>query len=117
VLTGSAAYAIREVGGFGGGLALKARYRPTFYAIIVAATVIGVVLNLVGFDPIRALFLTAVINGMVAPPLLFLITLVATDRRIMGDRVSGRLSSGFAWAAAVIMALAALGLLATAIPW
>jgi NRAMP (natural resistance-associated macrophage protein)-like metal ion transporter len=117
VLTGSAAYAVREVAGFGGGLALRPRYRPTFYAIIVAATLVGVVLNLVGFDPIRALFITAVINGIVAPPLLILITLVASDRRIMGKRVSGRLSRTFAWAAAGVMSLAALGLLASAIPW
>jgi len=115
VLTGSAAYAVREVAGFGGGLGLKPRYRPTFYAIIAAATVVGVVLNAVGLDPIRALFLTAVINGLVAPPLLVLITLVATDRRIMADRVSGRLSRTVSWAATGVMSVAALALVATTV--
>jgi Mn2+/Fe2+ NRAMP family transporter len=117
VLTASAAYAVREVAGFGGGLALRPRYRPTFYGIIAAATVVGILLNAVGFDPIHALFVTAVINGVVAPPLLVLITLVAGDRRIMGDRASGRLSRGFAWAAAAVMAIAAVAMLATLIPW
>jgi NRAMP (natural resistance-associated macrophage protein)-like metal ion transporter len=113
VLTGSAAYAVREVAGFGGGLALRPRYRPTFYAIIVVATTVGVAMNLVGLDPIRALFVTAVINGVVAPPLLVLITMVACDRRIMGERVSGRLSRTLAWAATGVMGAAALALLAT----
>ena len=117
VLTASAAYAVREVAGFGGGLGLKARYRPTFYAIIAAATVVGVALNVVGLDPIRALFITAVINGVVAPPLLVLITVVAGDRRIMGARVSGPWSRTLAWAATAAMGVAAVALLATAIPW
>ena len=117
VLTGSAAYAIRELGGFGGGLALRARYRPTFYGIIVVATAVGVALNVIGLDPIRALFITAVINGLVAPPLLALITAVATDRRIMGDRVSGRLSTVLMWTATGVMGGAAVALLATGVPW
>jgi NRAMP (natural resistance-associated macrophage protein)-like metal ion transporter len=115
VLTGSAAYAVREVAGFGGGLGLKPRYRPTFYGIIAAATVVGVLLNAVGLDPIRALFFTAVINGLVAPPLLVLITMVASDRRIMADRVSGRLSRTVSWIAAGLMGVAALALIATSI--
>ncbi|HZS14098.1 MAG TPA: Nramp family divalent metal transporter [Candidatus Dormibacteraeota bacterium] len=117
VLTASAAYAVREVAGFGGGLGLRPRYRPTFYGIICAATVVGVLLNALGFDPIRALFLTAVANGLVAPPLLALITVTAGDRRIMGDRVSGRLSRAGAWTATVVMAAAAIALLLTSIPW
>jgi Mn2+/Fe2+ NRAMP family transporter len=117
VLTGSAAYAVREVAGFGGGLGLKPRYRPTFYAIIVAATVVGVLLNAVGLDPIRALFITAVINGLVAPPLLVLITVVASDGRIMGGRASGRLSRSLAWAATGVMGAAAVALVVTLIPW
>lgn len=117
VLTGSAAYAVREVLGFGGGLGLRPRYRPTFYGIIAVATLLGVLLNALGLDPIRALFVTAVINGVVAPPLLLLITVVANDRRIMGDRVSGRLSASLAWVATGVMGIAALALLLTSIPW
>ncbi len=117
VLTGSAAYAVREVAGFGGGLALKPRYRPTFYAIIVVATLVGVLLNAVGLDPIKALFMTAVINGVVAPPLLALITMVASDRRIMGERACGRVSRSIAWVATGVMGAAAVALIVTLIPW
>jgi NRAMP (natural resistance-associated macrophage protein)-like metal ion transporter len=117
VLTGSAAYAVREVAGFGGGLALRPRYRPTFYAVIVVATLIGVAMNLLGFNPIKALFVTAVINGLVAPPLLVLITLVAGDRRIMGDRVSRGLSGALCWIATGLMGVAAVALIVTQIPW
>jgi NRAMP (natural resistance-associated macrophage protein)-like metal ion transporter len=117
VLTGSAAYALRELLGFGGGLGLRPRYRPTFYGVIVIATVVGVSLNLLGFNPIRALFYTAVINGLVAPPLLILITVTACDRRIMGARASGPVSRVFSWGATLLMGAAAVGLIASLIPW
>ena len=117
VLTGSAAYAVREVAGFGGGLGIRPRYRPTFYLVIVVATVVGVALNMIGLDPIRALFVTAVINGLVAPPLLVLITVLAADQRIMGDHASGRLSRSLAWTATGAMTVAALALVVTQVPW
>jgi len=117
VLSGSAAYAVREVGDFGGGYGIRARFRPTFYGVIVAATAIGVALNAIGFDPIKALFLTAVINGLVAPPLLVLINVVAGDSRIMGQHASGRLSRWLGWTAAGVMAVAAAALIITVIPW
>jgi NRAMP (natural resistance-associated macrophage protein)-like metal ion transporter len=115
VLTASAAYAVREVGNFGGGLAIRPRYRPTFYGIIIGATVAGCALDMLGFNPIHALFVTAVINGLVAPPLLILITVVASDGRIMGDRRSRRLSRSLAWTTAALMSLAAVGLVATVV--
>jgi Mn2+/Fe2+ NRAMP family transporter len=113
ILSGSASYAVREFFGFGGGLGLKFVYRPTFYVIIVVATLVGVAINLLGFDPIRALFYTAVINGVVAPPLLLLITLLGSDRKVMGEHVSGRWSKGLSWAATVSMAAAAVAMFAT----
>src|SRR5207249_2189017 len=73
ILTASAAYAVKEFMGFEGALADKPWYRPTFYAIMALATVAAVALNLIGIDPIRALFMTTIINVLVAPPLLVLI--------------------------------------------
>jgi len=113
VLSGSAAYAAKEFLGIGGGLATKPRQRPTFYLIIIAATLVGVVLNAIGLDPIRALFITAVINGIVAAPLLVLIVLLGSDRRVMGRRVSRGLSRVLTWLAAGFMAIAAVALLVT----
>jgi Mn2+/Fe2+ NRAMP family transporter len=113
VLSGSAAYAIKEFLGIGGSLAIKPRHRPTFYLIIIAATLVGVGLNAVGLDPIRALFVTAVINGVVAAPLLVLIVLLGSDRSVMGSRASRGLSRVLTWVAAGLMALAAVALLVT----
>jgi len=106
---------VREVGRFRGGLEERLRYRPTFYSVIVVATLIGVLLNLIGFNPMRALFVAAMINGLIAPPLLVLINVVACDRRITGARVSGRWSRMLGWSTTGLMSIAALGLLATTV--
>ena len=113
ILSGSAAYALKEFFRLPGTLATKPRYRPTFYLIIVAATLSGVAMNFMGINPIRALFVTAVINGLVAPPLLILIVLLASDATVMKDKVSGLLSKTFTWAATGIMSIAGVALLAT----
>lgn len=108
ILSGSAAYAVNDFFGLKGALSEKPSYRPTFYAIIVLATLAGVGLNLVGIDPIRALFIAAIINGLVAPPLLVLIVLLGADRKIMGKRRSGRLSLVLTWIATVAMSAGAV---------
>jgi NRAMP (natural resistance-associated macrophage protein)-like metal ion transporter len=115
ILTASAAYAVKEFMGFEGALADKPWYRPTFYAIMALATVAGVALNLLGLDPIRALFVSAIINGLVAPPLLVLIVLLGSDRGIMGKRTSGWVSRSLTWATTAVMSAAAAALLATLI--
>jgi NRAMP (natural resistance-associated macrophage protein)-like metal ion transporter len=113
ILSGSATYALKEFLGFKGSLIARARYRPTFYLILTAATVAGVLMNFVHLDPIRALFWTAVVNGVVAPPLLALIVLLGADRKLMGKRVSGRLSLVLGWITTAFMALAAMVMIAT----
>ena len=115
ILSGSAAYALKEFFRLPGTLATKPRYRPTFYLIIALATLSGVAMNFVGINPIRALFLTAVINGVVAPPLLVLIVLLASDRSVMANRVSGPLSKALTWTAAIVMGIAAMALIVTSI--
>jgi Mn2+/Fe2+ NRAMP family transporter len=113
ILSGSAAYAVKEFFGLKGSLAVKPRYRPTFYAVLAAATVAGLVMNLVHLDPIKALFWSAVLNGVVAPPLLVLIVLLGADKQLMKSKVSGRLSKSLTSAAAVAMTLAAVAMFAT----
>jgi len=113
ILTGSAAYAVKDFLGLKGALSDKPAYRPTFYAIMVLSTVIGMALNLVGVDTMRALFLTAIINGLVAPPILILIVLLGSSRDVMGRRVSGRMSKTLTWATVIVMCAAALGLIVT----
>jgi NRAMP (natural resistance-associated macrophage protein)-like metal ion transporter len=113
ILSGSAAYALKEFLSLPGTLAAKPRFRPTFYAIIALAVIAGMAMNFMRIDPIKALFYTAVINGLVAPPLLALIVLLGSDKTYMKDKVSGRLSRTLTWLATVLMALAALALLLT----
>ncbi|GAC1481174.1 MAG: Nramp family divalent metal transporter [Candidatus Dormibacteria bacterium] len=113
ILSGSACYAAKEFLGLRGNLASKPRYRPTFYLMLTLATVVGVVLNFVQLDPIRALFISAVINGVVAPPLLLLIVLLGADRTVMKNYVSGKLSLGLTGVATAFMALAAVGMFVT----
>jgi NRAMP (natural resistance-associated macrophage protein)-like metal ion transporter len=115
ILSGSAAYAVKEFFGMRGSLADKARSRPAFYAILTLALAGGLVISLLGIDPIKALVITAIINGVVAPPMLALIALLGRDRRVMGGRTSGRLSNTLLWITTGVMTIAALALLVTAI--
>ena len=115
VLTASAAYAVKEFFGFRGSLSETPRSRPTFYGLIVIALVGGVVMNVLSIDPIQALVVTAIINGVVAPPILILIALLARDRRVMDDHRSGTASNALVWIAAAVMSAAALMLLVTSL--
>jgi Mn2+/Fe2+ NRAMP family transporter len=87
--------------------------KATFYGLIVLAIIAGLLMNVLNIDPIQALVVTAIINGVVARPILVLIALLARDGEVMGDRRSGRWSNGLVWAAALLMGAAAIALLAT----
>jgi Mn2+/Fe2+ NRAMP family transporter len=113
ILTGSAAYAICEAVGWRYGLDEKPASATHFYVVIAAATLIGMGINFLGINPIDALFYTAVINGLLAPPLLVLIMLVANDRKIMGERINNLWTNFAGWTATAVMSAAAIVLLAT----
>lgn len=111
ILAGSAAYAIAETFKLREGLYLKLRQAPGFYSIIAFSTLLGFAMNLIGINPIQALYYTAVLNGIVAPPLLLIILLIANDRKIMKDKVNGRVSNALGWITTLAMTLAAAALL------
>jgi Mn2+/Fe2+ NRAMP family transporter len=113
VLTGSAAYAVSEVFGWRYGLDQPPHRAKQFYGVIVAATVVGAVMNFLGFGAMRALFWTAVINGFVAPPLLVLIMVIGRSRHIMGPHTNGRLVTMLGWMTTLVMFAAAVGLIIT----
>jgi len=115
VLTSSAAYAVSETFGWTHGLDEKLRHAQKFYLAIIAATLVGMLVNFVGINPIDALFWTAVINGMVAPPLLVVIMLISNDRKVMGERVNGRWINILGWATTLVMAAAAIALIVTSL--
>jgi Mn2+/Fe2+ NRAMP family transporter len=77
--------------------------------VIIAATLVGMLIDFVGINPIIALYWTAVLNGALAPPLLVLIMLMANNRTVMGERTNGRGLNILGWATTV--AMAALGLI------
>jgi NRAMP (natural resistance-associated macrophage protein)-like metal ion transporter len=111
ILAGAGAYAAADTLKIPQGLSLKLRQAPGFYAVIVLSTLVGAGLNLVGINPIRALYYTAVLNGLIAPPLLILLMLIANNRKIMAGRVNGRASNILGWTATLGMTAAALALL------
>jgi len=115
VLTGSAAYGVSEAFGWRSGLDRKPTRAPQFYLVIVAATLVGMAINFLGINPITALVLSAVLNGLVAAPLIVIVMLVSNDRAVMGERTNGRLLNVFGWLTAVVMGVAVLGLIATTI--
>jgi NRAMP (natural resistance-associated macrophage protein)-like metal ion transporter len=108
ILAGSAAYALSEAFGWRFGLDERPGRARQFYVVIGLATLVGAAINLLGINPIAALVGTAVINGLVAPPLLGLVMLVSGDRRVMGDRVNGRLTATIGWSTVVVLAAAAV---------
>ena len=110
VLAGSASYAVSEVFEWPEGLERKAGEARGFYGVIVAATVIGLGLTMSGLDPIKSLVFAAVVNGFVAVPLVLLLLRLSSDRTIMGEHASGRLSRTMLTLAFLVMAACAITL-------
>jgi len=111
ILAGSSAYAIAETLRWREGLYLKLRQAWGFYGVIAFSTILGAAMNFVGINPIKALYYTAVINGLVARPLLWLIMLIGNNRKIMEDKVNGRMSNILGWFTTIAMTTAAVALL------
>lgn len=110
VLAGSAAYALSEAFGWEEGLNKKFHAAKDFYIAIILATLVGLGMVFVGVDPVAALYYSAVINGVVAVPLLVIIFLIANDKKILGERTSGKLSNTLLILTALLMGGAAAGL-------
>jgi Mn2+/Fe2+ NRAMP family transporter len=113
VLSGSASYAVAEAVNWEKGLNLKLKRAHGFYGVITLATLVGLLINFVGIDPIKALVLTAVINGVVAVPLIYLIARIANNRQIMGEFKSGIISNVFVWLTFIFMGATAVAMFAT----
>ncbi len=113
ILAGASAYALAEACGWQEGLSLRWNRAKGFYGIILTAMIVGLLLNYVGIPPFRMLYLTAVLNGVLAPPLIVLIVLMAGNKKIMGKASSGKISKTVGWIAATLMGGTALTLLYT----
>jgi Mn2+/Fe2+ NRAMP family transporter len=116
VLAGSAAYAVSELFGWRASLESKPGKARKFYYVLSGATILGVCLNFAGIDPIRALFLSAGVNGIVAVPLMFSLMLISEKPAIVGKFVLPRYLRVAGWIATAVMLVASLGFPVTALP-
>ncbi|MGE0102031.1 MAG: Nramp family divalent metal transporter [Blastocatellales bacterium] len=114
VLAGSAAYAVAEAGAWRAGMNERPRMAGKFYAVITLSMFAGMAVDYIGLNPIRMLFWAAIVNGMLAPPLIIIILMVTNNVRVMGEHTNSRWLNRLGWSAAVIMSLAAI---ATVIAW
>jgi NRAMP (natural resistance-associated macrophage protein)-like metal ion transporter len=114
VLAGSCAYAIAEGANWRkASLELKPHKAWPFYAVIGVAMAIGLALDFAGLDAVKMLFWSAVLNGMLAPPLVILVVLLTSDTKVMGKRANAPWMRALGWACAVVMSVAAVALLVT----
>ena len=111
VLAGSAGYAVAESLGWRGSLEMPARHAPGFYLIVAAATIAGLIAALTPLNPIRMLFWSAVVNGVVAVPLMAAMMLVVTRRKIMGAFTASRILATCGWGATALMTIVVAAML------
>jgi Mn2+/Fe2+ NRAMP family transporter len=109
VLAGSAAYAVAEAKAWRGTLEDRPRFARKFYAVIAVAMLGGLALDSVGFNAVKMLFWSAVLNGVLAPPWIVLVVLLTSNPDVMGARVSSRLLRALGWATAAMMTVAGIG--------
>ena len=113
VLAGSAAYAVTEMFGMAGSLDAKPTKARLFYGTIAVTTLLGVSLQYVGIDPARALYWAAVVNGVLAAPLMVMMMLIVRNPRAMGRLTLGRRATITGWIATGVMAVATIVFFAT----
>jgi NRAMP (natural resistance-associated macrophage protein)-like metal ion transporter len=113
VLAGSASFAISEVFGWRSGLNLRPWRGRWFYLVFATSVIAGMALNLAGTNPIRMLFLSALLNGLLAPPLLLLVMLVGSNPAIMGKRTNGPWLNVLGWLTTALMFFAAIAFFVT----
>lgn len=108
VLAGSSSYALAESFGWKEGLYHKLKQARAFYAAIIVSMILGLAMNFIGLDPIKALIYSAVANGLVAPIVLALIVMISRDTKIMGEWVNSKGTTFLGWGVTAIMVVAGL---------
>lgn len=110
VLAGSVGYALGELRGWKSGLEHKPTEAKAFYTVIAAAIIVGLLVDYSGLDPIKALFWSAVINGVISVPIMAAMMVVASRSAQMGDFVATPAQKIFGWLATAVMAAAVIGM-------
>jgi NRAMP (natural resistance-associated macrophage protein)-like metal ion transporter len=111
VLAGSAAYAVTEAMNWRGSLDDEPHMAPKFYSVLTVAVAIGLALDYLKLNPVKMLFWAAVINGVLAPPLIVLVTLLTSDPKVMGKRVNPPLMRWLGWITAIVMTIASAAMI------
>ena len=111
VLAGSCGYALAEAAKWRGSLEKKPRSARPFYGVLGAALLGGLTLSFAGFNAVRMMFWSAVVNGALAPPLILLVVLLTSNPRVMGDRVNPPLLRLLGWMTFVLMSAATISML------
>jgi NRAMP (natural resistance-associated macrophage protein)-like metal ion transporter len=112
-LAASAAYAVAEAMAWRGSLEDRPRLAKRFYAVMGAAMILGMTLNYAGINAVKMLFWSAILNGVLAPPLIALVVLLTSNKKVMGSRANSPILKWLGWATAVIMAAAAVAMFVT----
>src|SRR5258706_7562045 len=108
ILASSAAFGVAGLAGWRKGLGRNPRNAPQFYVVIGIAFLIAMEMAISAVDPIRALFYSQVLDGLIAPALIVLLLLLTSSRKLMGYFLNGLPTKLFGWTAAVVMVLADL---------
>lgn len=109
VLAGASSYAIAESLHQPGSLHKKLKQAYAFYGVIIISMVVGLGMNFIGLNPIKALIWSAILNGLVAPVILTFILLISNNRRIMGEQVNGSWARVLGWITVGLMTLSGIG--------
>jgi Mn2+/Fe2+ NRAMP family transporter len=112
-MTTGAAYDLCQVMGWKSSLHARPKDAKRFYVCIAGFTAVSVGLNFLGFNPMKALVWSGIVQGFSTPPLLLLILLMTNNRAIMGDRVNGRWTNVLGWITVTAIFAASIGLVAT----
>jgi NRAMP (natural resistance-associated macrophage protein)-like metal ion transporter len=113
VLVGSCAYAVSEAAQWRGSMSDRPKKAREFYGVMAVAMALGFALNYVGLNAVKMLFWSAVINGLLAPPLILLVILLTSSRKVMGEHVNSPVLRYLGWATFLVMTAAAAGMLVT----
>jgi Mn2+/Fe2+ NRAMP family transporter len=108
VLAGSSSYALSEAFGWKEGLYRDLKHARAFYGVIILSLLVGLSLNFIGLDPIKALLYSAVANGVVAPVVLALVVLISSNRKIMGEWTNRPIITRIGWVTTIIMAVSGI---------
>lgn len=111
ILAGSAAYTLAESFNWKAGLGLKLKQAHGFYGVITIATIVGLVVNFLGIAPFTMLYYTAVVNGLIAPPLMIILLLISNNKKIMFEHTNSKFSNVLGLIITAVMTVAGIALI------